>query len=255
LQRGRCRDTWRVGEPRIELRRAAQRFVTAADGIVSRHSFSYGRHYDPGNVAHGPLLVNNEELLAAYAGFGDHPHADAEIVTWVIAGSLVHEDSRGHSGVIYPGLAQRMSAGSGIVHTERNDAYRIDPDRPPEPAHFVQMWLRPDEPGLPPSYEQRPVDPADLDRGWVPVASGHDPDAAVHVGCATATLWVTRLDPGAVRILPEAGHVHAFLAAGRANVEGVGELASGDALRITGPAGLRVTGEVAAELLVWTMEP
>ena len=244
-----------MGEPTIELRRAAQRFVTTADGIVSRHSFSYGQHYDPGNVAHGPLLVNNEESLAVDAGFGDHPHADAEIVTWVLAGSLVHEDSRGHAGVIYPGLAQRMSAGSGIVHAERNDAYRLDPARSPEPTRFIQMWLRPDEPGLPPSYEQRPVDLADLDQGWVPVASGHDPDAAVRLGCATATLWVTRLGQGVVRILPEAGHVHAYLAAGQASVEGVGELASGDALRITGPAALRVTGQVAAELLVWTMEP
>jgi redox-sensitive bicupin YhaK (pirin superfamily) len=244
-----------VGEPTIELRPAAQRFVTSADGIVSRHSFSYGAHYDPSNVAHGKLLVNNEESLAADAGFGEHPHADAEIVTWVLAGSLVHEDSRGHYGVIYPGLAQRMSAGSGIVHAERNDAYRIDPGTPREPARFIQMWLRPDEPGLPPSYEQRPVDPADLDKGWVPVASGHDTDAAVHVGCATATLWVTRIEPGSVRILPEAGHLHAFLTAGQASVEGVGEIASGDALRLTGPAALRVTGQVAAELLVWTMEP
>jgi redox-sensitive bicupin YhaK (pirin superfamily) len=243
-----------VGEPRIELRRAAQRFVTTADGIVSRHSFSYGRHYDPGNVRHGPLLVNNEESLAVAAGFGEHPHADAEIVTWVLAGSLVHEDSHGHSGVIYPGLAQRMSAGSGIVHTERNDAYRIDPARSPEPARFVQMWLRPDEPGLPPSYEQRSVDLADLDQGWVPIASGHDPEAVVHVGCATATLWVTRLDQGVVRTLPEEGHVHAFIAAGRARVEGVGAIASGDALRITGRAALRVTGQLGAELLVWTME-
>jgi quercetin 2,3-dioxygenase len=244
-----------VGEPKIELRRAAERFVSTADGIVSLHSFSYGRHYDPGNVAHGKLLVNNEESLAVGAGFGHHPHADAEIVTWVLAGSLVHEDSRGHSGVTYPGLAQRMSAGSGIMHAERNDAYRIVPDRSPEPARFIQMWLRPDEPGLPPSYEQRPVELADLDRAWVPVASGHDSDAAVRLGCAAATLWVTRLDQGVVRTLPEAGHVHAFLAAGQASVEGVGELASGDALRITGPAGLRVTGEVPAELLVWTMEP
>jgi len=244
-----------VAEPRIELRPAGQRFVSTADGIVSRHSFSYGRHYDPGNVAHARLLVNNEEFLAVDAGFDNHPHAEAEIVTWMLAGSLVHEDSRGHSGVIYPGLAQRMSAGSGILHAERNDAYRIAPDRSPEPARFIQMWLRPDEPGLPPSYEQRPVELADLDRGWVPVASGYDPEAAVSLGCAAATLWVTRLGPGAVRTLPEAGHVHAFLAGGLANVEGVGELASGDALRITGPAGLRVTGEVAAELLVWTMEP
>jgi redox-sensitive bicupin YhaK (pirin superfamily) len=243
-----------VGEPRIELRRAAQRFVTYADGIVSRHSFSYGQHYDPANVSHGQLLVCNEESLAVDAGFGDHPHAAAEIVTWVLAGSLVHEDSFGHSGLIYPGLAQRMSAGSGIVHAERNDGYRIDTEIPPEPARFVQMWLRPDEPGLPPSYEQRLVQLADLDRAWVPVASGNDREAAVRLGCRTATLWVTRLGPGVARMLPEAGRVHAYLAAGQVDVERVGAIATGDALRITGPAGLRITGQVPAELLVWAME-
>jgi redox-sensitive bicupin YhaK (pirin superfamily) len=244
-----------VDEPRIELRRAGQRFVSYADGVVSRHSFSYGQHYDPGNVSHGQLLVCNEESLAVDAGFDDHPHADAEIVTWVLAGSLVHEDSRGHTGLIYPGLAQRMSAGSGIVHAERNDGYRIDPDVLPEPARFVQMWLRPDEPGLPPSYDQRLVHLADLDQGWVPVVSGNDPEAAVRLGCKTATLWVTRLEPGVVRVLPEAGRVHAFLAAGQVAVEGVGAIASGDALQITGPAALRITGQDPAELLVWAMEP
>jgi redox-sensitive bicupin YhaK (pirin superfamily) len=210
--------------------------------------------------------------MAVDAGFGDHPHADAEIVTWVLAGSLVHEDSHGHSGVIYPGLAQRMSAGSGIVHAERNDSYRIEPERLPEPVHFVQMWLRPDEPGLPPSYEHWPVDLSALNQDWVPVASGNDPEATVRLGTKSATLWVTRLEPGVVRTLPEAGHVHAYVAAGQISLEDAGEhqaivldsddggqgnpliLASGDALRITGPAALRITGQVAAELLVWTME-
>jgi redox-sensitive bicupin YhaK (pirin superfamily) len=167
----------------------------------------------------------------------------------------VHEDSRGHTGLIYPGLAQRMSAGSGIVHTERNDGYRIDPEITPEPARFIQMWLRPDEPGLPPSYDQRRVQLADLDRGWIPVASGNDPEAAVRLGCRTATLWVTRLEPGVVRVLPEAGRVYAYLATGQVAVEGVGAIAAGDALRITGPVALRTTGQVSAELLVWGMEP
>ena len=88
------------------------------------------------------------DLVRVGAGYPDHPHRDAEIITWVLSGSLVHEDSRGNSGLIYPGLVQRMSAGSGIVHAERNDAYRIDPTLPAEPVHFIQMWIRPDEPGV-----------------------------------------------------------------------------------------------------------
>ena len=82
-------------------------------------------------------------------GYDDHPHRDSEIVTWVLSGSPAASDSRGHRGLVYPRLAQRMSAGTGIVHAERNDGYRLDPDQPAEPVHFVQMWLRPDVPGGP----------------------------------------------------------------------------------------------------------
>jgi len=128
------RDTEPVSTPRIiapgiELRRAEQRFLTRTDWSETQHSFSFGEHYDPSNVSFGQLLVNNDDLVRAGSGYADHPHRDTEIITWVLSGSLVHQDSRGNSGLIYPGLAQRMSAGSGIVHSERNDAYLIDPAR------------------------------------------------------------------------------------------------------------------------------
>ena len=86
--------------------------MTRADWATTRHSFSFGEHYDPDNVAFGPVLVNNDDYVRSGAGYADHPHADAEIVTWVLSGSLVHADSTGHRGIVYPGLAQRMSAGS-----------------------------------------------------------------------------------------------------------------------------------------------
>ena len=186
----------------IEVRRAGTRFRTLTEGTDTHHSFSFGVHYDPENVAFGPLLVHNDDRVQTGAGYPDHPHRDAEIVTWVLEGSLVHEDSAGNRGLIVPGLAQRMSAGSGIVHAERNDAYRLDPPYPAAPVRFVQMWLRPDTPGRPPSYEQRELDLGDLDAGWVPVASGHHPDAAVRLDSAGSTLWVTRLSPGTSRLLP-----------------------------------------------------
>ncbi|MFL6027218.1 MAG: pirin family protein [Friedmanniella sp.] len=243
-----------MSDPVLRLRRAQQRFRTAGEGTETRHVFSFGPHYDPERVGHGPLMVVNEESLLTGRGFDDHPHADAEIITWMLSGSLVHSDSRGHSGIIVPGLAQRMSAGSGIVHAERNDAFRTDPRRPAGPARFVQMWLRPDVPGVRPSYAQRELDLAELAHGWRPVASGREPDAAVSLGSAGSTLWVTVLPAGVRRELPTAPLAHLYLARGEVDVEAVGRLAAGDSLELTGEAALGVTGRTEAEVLLWTMQ-
>ncbi len=236
------------------VQRDADRFVTLGEGLLTRHAFSFGDHYDPGNVGHGPLVASNEDLVQTDAGYGDHPHADTEILTWVLSGTLQHVDSRGHRGLTYPGLVQRMSAGTGIVHRERNDGYRVDPSLPLEPVHFVQMWLRPDEPGELPGYDQRAVSFADLRSDWVPVASGRHPDAAVRVLSAGSTLWVTVLAPGRRRRLPEAPLTYLFVARGELEVERVGVLRSGDDLRLSAPAALAVTGRTEAELLVWAMQ-
>lgn len=241
--------------PILQLRRAQDRFRTTGDGIETSHVFSFGAHYDPAHVGHGPLMVLNEETLMAGRGFDEHPHADAEILTWVAEGSLVHTDSTGNRGVVVPGLAQRMSAGSGIVHAERNDAYRVDADVPAVPVHFVQMWLRPDEPSTVPSYGQGAVDRSELDRGWSPVASGSHPDAAVALGSAGSTLWVTVLAPGVARLLPTGPLAHLFVLRGALDLEAVGPLAAGDSLRVSGEAALRATARTETELLVWTMQP
>ena len=100
--------------PQLDIRRANERFATQIPWLDSKHSFSFGHHRDVRNTHHGLLLVNNDDVVAPGTGFDTHPHRDMEIVTWVLRGSLVHQDSEGHSGVIFPGLAQRMSAGSGI---------------------------------------------------------------------------------------------------------------------------------------------
>ncbi|MDX6260092.1 MAG: quercetin 2,3-dioxygenase, partial [Kribbellaceae bacterium] len=121
----------------VEIHRADDRFRTQSDWLDSRHSFSFGPYYDPANVGFGLLMVHNDEVVAPGTGFDTHPHQDVEIVTWVLRGALLHQDSEGHSGLIYPGLVQRMSAGTGIQHSERNDAE--------EPVHYVQMWVRPGE--------------------------------------------------------------------------------------------------------------
>jgi redox-sensitive bicupin YhaK (pirin superfamily) len=148
--------------PVVDIRRAADRAATKISWLDSKHSFSFGHQYDPANTHHGLLLVNNDDIVKPGTGFETHPHRDMEIVTWVLRGSLVHQDSTGNSGVIYPGLAQRMSAGTGILHSEKNDAWRLtgseshsaigsSPERLiAEPVHFVQMWVVPDEAGITP---------------------------------------------------------------------------------------------------------
>lgn len=241
----------------IEIRRADGRFETRIDWLASRSSFSFGPHYDPDNVGFGPLVVHNHELVRPGTGFDTHPHADAEIVTWVLSGALVHEDSRGHSGIVYPGLAQRMSAGSGILHSERNDAYRatdgwrVEPDRVVEPADYIQMWVLPDEPGLDPSYDQREVTEDDLAAGWLPVASGSRTDAAIMINSAASTLWTTIMKPGDRRQLPAADRVHLYVARGAISVEEIGDLAQGDAVRMTAAESLAITAIANAELLAW----
>ena len=149
----------------MDVRRADERFATRLPWLDSHHSFSFSRHYDPTNVHHGLLLVNNDDVVRAGTGFTTHPHQDMEIVTWVLSGELEHKDSAGHKGLIYPGLAQRMSAGTGIWHSEMNPSAGED-------VHFVQMWVLPDTERIDPGYEQLDVN-AELDKGGlVPIASG-----------------------------------------------------------------------------------
>jgi redox-sensitive bicupin YhaK (pirin superfamily) len=243
--------------PLVDVRRAADRPATRIDWLDSKHSFSFGRHYDPLNTHHGLLLVNNDDVVRPGAGFETHPHRDMEIVTWVLQGTLVHQDSEGHAGVIYPGLAQRMSAGTGILHSEKNDAWRLDPARSAdEPVHFVQMWVVPDEDGLAPGYEQLEIDDAVLRGGLVPVASGrpgHADAAAIRIGNRHAALYAARMQPGESVQLPEAPYVHLFVPVGAAVLEGAGELAAGDAVRLTASGGQRLTATAATEVLVWEM--
>ncbi len=243
--------------PQLDLRRSGERFATRIDWLDSRHSFSFGPHYDAANTHFGVLLVSNDDAVAPGRGFETHPHRDMEIVTWVLEGALVHQDSTGHSGVIYPGLAQRMSAGTGVLHSEKNDAWRIaGGSRHRDPVHFVQMWVVPDAPRVTPAYEQLDIT-ADLARGGlVTVASGLERDrdaSAIRIQQRHAALHAARLaDNGSVP-LPTAPYVHLYVARGAVNVEGVGRLATGDALRVTLADGQQVTGSGDAEVLIWEM--
>jgi redox-sensitive bicupin YhaK (pirin superfamily) len=230
-----------------EIRRAADRGATRTSWLESRHSFSFGDYYDPANTHYGVLLVNNDDILAGAAGFDTHPHRDMEIVTWVLEGSLAHHDSAGNSGIIYPGLAQRMSAGAGISHSEKNAS---DTD----PVRFVQMWVRPDAPGIAPGYQQQAIDDDQLGGRLTTIASGMPGhDAAITIHNRSAALHGARLGAGAELTLPAAPYLHLYVARGRVDLHDGAALAEGDAIRFTASSGVRVAAREDAELLVWEM--
>ena len=229
----------------ITVQRADERFLTDAGWLHSRHNFNFGPHYDPANARHGLLLVNNDDVVAPGQGFGTHGHRDMEIVTWVLSGRLEHQDSAGNHGVLYPGLAQRMSAGTGIRHSEMNAS-------PDEPVHFVQMWVLPDTAGVAPGYEQRDLNDALAGGGLVALASGQGHEGAITIHQRDAVLWGARLAAGATVDIPAAPHAHAFVALGSGDLDGTGDLAQGDAARLTDAGTPSFTaGPNGAELLVW----
>lgn len=246
--------------PVVDLRRAGDRARTRTDWLDSRHSFAFGQHYDPTNTSYGVLLAHNEDVVRAGAGFDDHHHREVEIVTWVLRGALVHRDATGHRRVVRPGVVQRMSAGSGVVHSERNDAGRRDPECEAEDElHLVQMWIAPDSAGGDADYEQGEIDDVALRGGLVAVASGRaDRGAAVRIGNRDAVLLAARLEPGQSVALPDAPFLHLFVAVGAVDLAGgavgdVVELRAGDAVRLTGAGGPVVTASAQAEVLVWEM--
>ncbi|MDQ3980250.1 MAG: pirin family protein [Actinomycetota bacterium] len=253
----------------IDVRPADTRFHTRLGWLDSRHSFSFSRHYDPSNTHHGLLLVSNDDVVRAGTGFSTHPHQDMEIVTWVLEGELEHKDSEGHRGIIYPGLAQRMSAGTGIWHSEMNPTpASTAPGGDGDPAsarsrgwgpggetgivHFVQMWVLPDTPRVDPGYQQLDINDEMDKGGLVPIASGKGHDAAISIRQRDAVLWGGRLKRHEAVRVPDGRHVHLFVARGAATLEGAGDLATGDAVRITAAGELALSaGPDGAEVLIW----
>jgi quercetin 2,3-dioxygenase len=238
-----------LNQPIVDIRHGKERFHTRAGWLDSYHSFSFSHHYDRDNTHHGLLLVSNDDVIKAGTGFSTHPHQDMEIVTWVLEGELEHKDSVGNKDIIYPGLAQRMSAGTGIWHSEMNP--RGDRD-----VHLVQMWVLPDTESVNPGYEQLDINPQLEKGGLVPIASGRGHKAAISIRQDGAVLWGGRLKPGESVRIPDARHVHLFVAKGSVDLEGAGPLTRGDAVRLTAAGARRLTADpsAGAELLLWEME-
>ena len=230
----------------IDIRRATDRFVTRTDWLESYHSFSFNNHYHHNNVSHGLLMVNNDDIVTPRAGFGTHHHSDMEIVTWVLSGTLEHRDSAGNHGMLYPGLAQRMSAGTGIEHSEFNPNHN-------EAVRFIQMWITPDTTGSVPSYEQLDMN-SHLHQGvLVPVASGRGLDDCISLGQRDATLWVARLQGQETVIVPDCEYGHLFVCNGSVRLASGNTLLHGDTARLTAASKFAFTALEPTEVLFWEM--
>ncbi len=216
-----------------EIRRADQRFRTDAHGVTTWHSFSYGAHYDPDNVGFGPLIAINTESVAPGKGYDQHHHADVEIVTWVLAGELEHEDSTGHRGVVRPGTAQRLSAGTGVQHSEQNAS-------DDEPVVFVQMMLQSSH-DAEPEYREAAVDPAP--GVLTPVIDVHAP----------AELLVARIPPGGAITVPRAARSLVHVIAGTVAFDDT-TLTSGDEVRLEGEDAYDLSAaEDGGDALIWQL--
>ena len=180
-----------------------------------------------------------------------------EIVTWVLQGSLVHQDSEGHNGVIYPGLAQRMSAGTGILHSEKNDSWRLHGDGPRRPGALRADVGRARRGGHHPGYEQLEIDDELLSRRprdrSPPAWHEHDGAAAIRIKNRYAALHAARLQPARACSCPSARSYTCSSPAAASTLEGAGALATGDAVRLTATGGQQVTATRPAEILFWEM--
>ena len=235
-----------MSESNVQLRRASERGFADHGWLKSFHSFSFADYYDPAHMGFGPLRVINEDRVAAGMGFGTHGHRDMEIISYVLEGALAHKDNMGNGSAIRPGDVQRMSAGTGVTHSEFNHSRD-------GVTHFLQIWIQPNVVGIKPSYEEKHFDTASRRGKLRLIASpdGRDGSVLIH---QDAFLYAGLLDgkENASLALPSGrlGYVH--VARGRMTVNGTA-LESGDAMKLTGPAVIELDKAQDAEVLVFDL--
>jgi redox-sensitive bicupin YhaK (pirin superfamily) len=230
----------------ITIRRAEDRGYADHGWLKSHHSFSFADYLDPAHMGVGNLRVINEDRIAAGTGFGTHGHRDMEIVSVVLSGELAHRDSLGHESVIRPGEIQRMTAGTGVRHSEYNHATA-------QTTHFLQIWLLPSARGLAPGYEQQAFDPAGQRGRLQPVARAGGGEGAITLH-ADAALWLGRFDgqEQARLALDPARLGYVFVAEGSITANGQ-DLRTGDALTLDGEAALELSAGQGALVLFFDL--
>lgn len=236
----------RVDAMPMTIRKSQDRGSANLGWLDSRHSFSFGHYHDPKHMGFGPLRVINEDKVAPGGGFPTHPHSDMEIMSYVLAGGLEHKDSLGNGSVIRPGDVQRMSAGTGVRHSEYNASKS-------EPAHFLQVWIIPERKGLPAGYEQKHFSAAEKRNTLCLIGSRNGRDGSVTIH-ARADVYATLLDRGA-RVVHEIalGHGAWVQVAGGVVVLDGQRLEAGDAASSTGGGELRLEAIDDAEVLLFDM--
>jgi len=228
------------------LRPAAQRGHTQIGWLDSWHTFAFGEYWDEDHVQYRALRVINDDRIAPGMGFGTHGHRDMEIVTWVLSGALEHKDSLGNGDVLRPGIVQRMSAGTGIRHSEFNPSTS-------EPIRLLQIWIEPDRSGTPASYEQKLFPLADRRNRWCRIVDNTGSDGALKMG-ADAAIFATTLTPGTTLSHTLSPGRHAWLQVGTGAVlVGTQRLVEGDGLAISDETSVTVHAEQDAELLLFDL--
>jgi len=228
------------------VRRGNERGHAQHGWLDSFHSFSFASYYDPAHMGFGPLRVINEDRVQPGQGFGTHGHRDMEIISYVLEGGLAHQDSMGNGSVIKPGDVQRMSAGTGVMHSEFNASEK-------DPVHFLQIWIEPNQRGLKPSYEEKRFDEASKRGQWRLIASGDGRDGSVRIH-QDADLFVTRLEAGEPlsREVAAGRRAYVHVIRGDARVNGT-PLSAGDAMKFQDEREVRIDEARAADILLFDL--
>jgi redox-sensitive bicupin YhaK (pirin superfamily) len=226
----------------IQVIPAKERYYSEIDWLKSYWHFSFDHYYDPNNRNFGNLRVFNEDWIKPGTGFGMHPHRDMEIVTFVVSGELTHEDSMGNKGLIRAGEVQRMTAGTGVFHSEYNHS-------PDTTVHLLQMWVFPNQTGLTPSWEQKPFTMEQRKNNWLPVVSGTPKGEALSIH-QDVTFYVSSLDAGR-ELSHELGGKPAYLFVIKGSVKmGDQTLSTGDQVKMVGEDRLVIKAETGSELIL-----
>jgi len=230
----------------VEIRRSDERGHANHGWLDSHHTFSFADYYDPENMGYGSLRVINEDRVQPGKGFGTHAHRDMEIISYVLEGGLAHRDSMGNGSVLRPGDVQRMSAGTGVTHSEFNASDR-------DPVHFLQIWIEPAVRGVAPGYEEKRFEEADKRGRLRLIASPDGREASVTIQ-QDANLYAALVDgQEAVEFAQRPGRkTYVHVVRGRVSVNG-NELAAGDALKASGEARVRIDRGQSAEVLLFDL--
>jgi len=230
----------------LEIRKSQERGQANHGWLQSQHSFSFADYFDPHHVEFGALRVINEDRVAPGRGFGTHPHRDMEIVSYVLAGELAHRDSMGTGSVIRPGDVQRMSAGTGVTHSESNPS-------PTQPVHFLQIWIRPDRMGVQPGYEQKNFEASEKRGKLRLVVSGDGAEGSLTVH-QDARMYAGLFDgeETAELVVAPGRRLYVHVIRGELFAQGT-QLHAGDALKLTEVTRLDIRGGHNAEVLVFDL--